>query len=105
MMEHDRFERELHAGLAAERAPETLQRRIAQIPLEHLRPARAASAAPRLFSWLTASWASGFAAAAASLAIGVWLGMAGLAATDTSGTEDDLVALVFSGAPTIGDEQ
>lgn len=115
MTEHDPFERALRAGLAAEPAPESLQRRIAQIPLEHLRPVAATGSGARLlrgpwlaawFSGPKASWATSFAAAAASLAIGIWLGMAGLAATDTSSSEDALVALVFSGTPTtIGDEQ
>jgi hypothetical protein len=110
MTEHDPFERQLRVGLAAERAPDSLRRRIAEIPLEHLRQARAAGAPSRLFGALFArpgvSWATSFAAAAASLALGVWLGMAGLASTDTGGGEDALVALVFSDTPTtIGDVQ
>lgn len=110
MIEHDPFERELRAGLAAERAPDSLHRRIAEIPLEHLRPLRAAGGPTRLFGALFgrpgASWATSIAAAAASLAIGVWLGMSGLAATDVTGNEDALVALVFSDTPTtIGDVQ
>lgn len=110
MTEHDPFERQLRAGLAAERAPDSLQRRIAEIPLEHLRPLRAAGGPSRLFGAFfarpAASWATSFAAAAASLALGVWLGMAGLTATDTTGNEDALVALVFSDTPTtIGDVQ
>lgn len=122
MMEHDRvghdqsghdpLERALRASLAAEPAPQSLQRRIAQIPLEHLRPAGSAAAARQsrgtwlstLFSGATASWGTGFAAAAASLAIGFWLGFAGLAVTDVADAQDELATLVFSGVPTIGDE-
>lgn len=112
MTEHDPFERDLQRTLAPERAPEALQRRIAQIPLEHLRPvgARNSGGMARLlrgswFSMPAASWATSFAAAAASLAIGLWLGFAGLAVTDTGNNDDELATLVFSDAPTtIGDE-
>lgn len=108
MTEHDPFERELRIGLAAPRAPESLHRRIAQIPLEHLRPGRSAGAARGIlgtwFGRAGASWATSFAAAAASLALGIWLGFAGLPAGDNN--SDELVALVFSDTPTIiGDEQ
>lgn len=110
MTEHDPFERELQAGLAPGRAPESLQRRIAQIPLEHLRPARkpAAGGLVRLLrnGWLSpwnASWTTGIAAAAASLAIGFWLGFAGL--TATSSNDDELATLVFSDVPaSLGEE-
>lgn len=108
----DPLERALRASLAAGPAPQSLQRRIAQIPLEHLRPAGGAAAArqsrgPWLSTWFagaTASWGAGFAAAAASLAIGFWLGFAGLAVTDVADTQDELATLVFSGVPAIGDE-
>ena len=111
MTEHDPFERELQAGLAAPRAPESLQRRIAQIPLEHLRPARqpAGGGWLRLLrsAWLSpsnASWTTGIAAAAASLAIGFWLGIAGLTAAGNN-NDDELATLVFSDVPaSIGEE-
>ena len=111
MTEHDPFERELQAGLAARRAPESLRRRIAQIPLEHLRPARRPAGGGLrgllLGGWLSpsnASWATGIAAAAASLAIGFWLGFAGLTAAG-SNNDDELATLVFSEAPaTLGEE-
>ncbi|HNB26803.1 MAG TPA: hypothetical protein PLR41_07600 [Alphaproteobacteria bacterium] len=111
MTEHDPFERELQAGLAAGRAPESLQRRVAQIPLEHLRPARKPAGGGWLGllrgGWLSpsnASWTTGIAAAAASLAIGFWLGFAGL--TVAGGNNDDeLATLMFSDVPaTLGEE-
>ncbi len=108
---HDPFERELQTGLAAGRAPESLQRRIAQIPLEHLRPVRkpAGGGLRGLLrgGWLSssnASWTTGIAAAAASLALGFWLGFAGLTAAGSS-NDDELATLVFSDVPTtLGEE-
>lgn len=112
MTELDPFEQELRAGLAAERAPDSLRRRIARIPLEHPR----AAVTPRgtLARWLgdvwlsaaTRPWATSFAAAAASLVIGLWLGLSGLAVSESGSGEDELVAMIFSDVPTtIGDEQ
>lgn len=105
MTHNDPFERELEAGLAAERAPDSLYRRIAQIPLDHPRAAQAGlwqRLFGRWFSAEAASWASGLAAAAASLAIGLWLGFSGVAADNE--TEDALVAVVYTGLPgSLGD--
>lgn len=111
MTEHDPIERELRTALAAERAPEALQRRIAQIPLEHPRPIVGRSpgigwlqSARSWFSAEAASWATGLAGAAASLVIGLWLGFAGVGVDNGDG-DDDLVALVYSDLPTsLGDE-
>lgn len=101
----DPFERDLQAGLAAEPAPDALYRRIAQIPLEHPRGERT-SLWQRLFGRWSAegtSWATGLAAAAASLVIGVWLGVAGVAANDTD-TQDDFAAMVYNDLPSsLGD--
>jgi hypothetical protein len=106
MTDQDPFERHLQAGLAAEPAPDHLYRRIAQIPLEHPRGART-SLWQRLrerWSAETTSWASGLAAAAASLAIGLWLGIAGVA-SDTTETQDEFAAMVYNDVPAIlGDE-
>lgn len=110
---HDPFERHLQAGLAAEPAPDALHRRIRQIPLEHPRTARAGRLSElwsRLFgqpgfSAEAASWTTGLAAAAASLAIGLWLGFSGLAPADSSDNGDALMALVYTELPIgIGDE-
>lgn len=102
----DPFERHLQAGLAAEAAPDSLHRRVAQIPLEHPRGART-SLWQRLrehWSAETTSWATGLAAAAASLAIGVWLGVAGVASDDTD-TQDVFAAVVYNDLPSsLGDE-
>lgn len=110
MTDQDPFERHLRAGLAAESAPDSLHRRIAQIPLEHPRNAqinRWPSLWQRLFGrWSaeSASWATGLAAAAASLVIGVWLGVAGVA-SDTTDAQDDFAALVYNDLPaSLGDE-
>lgn len=106
MIDDERLEQELRAGLAADRAPDSLHRRIARIPLEHPRPAKAPWRGASWFTLASPPWATSFAAAAASLAIGIWLGFSGLAASDAGGSEDDLVALVFGGVPTtIGDGQ
>lgn len=106
MMDDERLEQELRAGLAADRAPDSLHRRIARIPLEHPRPAGPRWRKAAWFALASPPWATSFAAAAASLAIGIWLGFSGLAASDAGGSEEDLVALVFSGVPTtMGDEQ
>ena len=112
MTEHDPIERELRTALAVERAPVALQRRIAQIPLEH--PRRPVAGRSPGLGWLqfarswfsaeAASWTTGLAGAAASLVIGLWLGFAGVGVDNGDG-DDDLVALVYSDLPTsIGDE-
>jgi hypothetical protein len=102
----DPFERHLQAGLAAESAPDSLHRRIAHIPLEHPRSVRT-NLWQRLFGrWSaeSASWATGLAAAAASLVIGVWLGVAGVA-SDTTDTQDDFATVVYNDLPaSLGDE-
>lgn len=106
MTNHDPFERHLQAGLAVEPAPDALHRRIAQIPLDHPRGART-SLWQRLFGAWSAestSWATGLAAAAASLAIGFWLGFSGLAVTDEP-RDDSLVAMAFGDVSAdLGDE-
>lgn len=104
--EHDPVERHLEAGLAAEPAPDRLYRRIAQIPLDHPRVARVGLWS-RLFgrslSAETASWAGGLAAAAASLAIGLWLGFAGVVA-DSGDNDEPLATIVYSALPiSLGD--
>jgi hypothetical protein len=111
MTERD-FERELERGLSPRRAPEDLQRRIARIPLDHPRGARAARPWLRWFGGDGAPWTAGLAGAFASLAIGFWLGFSGVvdstAIVDTAsaGADEDLVALVFSDQPTtFGDYQ
>lgn len=102
----ENFERHLQAGLAAEPASDQLYRRIAQIPLDHPRAARV-GLWQRLFGQLsaeTASWAGGLAAAAASLAIGFWLGFAGVGPGDEP-ADDSLVAMAFGDVSAdIGDE-
>lgn len=92
----DQFERDLQAGLTVEKAPDHLYRRIAQIPLEHPRGARTGFWQRLRDRWSveTTSWASGVAAAAASLAIGFWLGFSGMAPIDES-DGDSLVAIAF----------
>lgn len=106
MTDHDPFERHLQAGLTAEPAPDSLYRRIAQIPLEHPRGART-SLWQRLFGrWSAerASWATGLAAAAASLVIGVWLGVAGVA-SDPSDNQDEFASVVYNDLlANLGDE-
>lgn len=107
MTGHEPFERDLETALAPERAPDQLYRRVAQIPLDHPRGARA-SLWQRLFgTWFSpeaAPWATGLAAAAASLAIGLWLGAAGVVGDGDSPTDDGLVAVVYSGLPSaLGD--
>jgi dipeptide/tripeptide permease len=107
MTEHDPFERELRAGLAAERAPDGLQRRVAQIPLLHPRGARLTLWQRLAARWSaeTTSWATGFAAAAASLVIGLWLGAAGIATDETSDTQDVFASVVYNDLPTsLGEE-
>jgi hypothetical protein len=103
----DPFERHLQDGLAAESAPDTLYRRVAQIPLEHPRAVRA-GLWQRLFGrWSaeSASWATGLAAAAASLAIGLWLGVAGVASDETTDAQDEFAAVVYNDLPaSLGDE-
>lgn len=106
MTDHDPFERHLRTGLAAEPAPDSLHRRIAQIPLEHPRGARTGVWQRLLERWSaeSASWATGLAAAAASLVIGLWLGVAGVA-SDTTDTQDDFAAVVYNDLPSsLGDE-
>jgi hypothetical protein len=100
-MTHDPFERNLEAGLAHGRAPDELYRRIAQIPLEHPRGARAglwSRLFGRLLSAEGASWTGGLAAAAASLAIGLWLGFAGII-PDDSIEDEGLATVVYSALP------
>ena len=102
----DQFERHLQAGLAAERAPDHLYRRIAQIPLEHPRGARTGFWQRLRDRWSveTTSWASGLAAAAASLVIGLWLGVAGVA-SDPVDTQDEFASVVYNDLPaSLGDE-
>ncbi len=106
MNEHDPFERHLQAGLAAEPAPDALYRRIAQIPLEHPRQARMSFWQRLRDRWSaeTTSWASGLAAAAASLVIGLWLGVAGVA-VDESDNQDVFASVVYNDLPaSLGDE-
>jgi hypothetical protein len=104
--DQDPFERHLQAGLAAEPAPDALYRRIAQIPLEHPRGARM-GLWQRLFgSWSaeSTSWATGLAAATASLVIGLWLGVAGVA-SDESDDQDVFAAVVYNDLPaSLGEE-
>ena len=111
MTENDRFEHELERALGPRSAPEDLQRRIAHIPLEHPRGER--RAAPFWRRWLdgvSAPWAASMTAAAASLAVGFWLGFTGLVETTSSAyadtTDEDMVTLVFPSVPTnMGDVQ
>jgi hypothetical protein len=105
MSNQDPFERDLQAGLAAERAPDRLYRRIAQIPLDHPRGARLSFWRRLQERWSaeTTSWATGLAAAAASLMIGLWLGVAGVA--DDTDTQDEFAAVVYNDLPaSLGDE-
>ena len=102
------FERELERGMSPRRAPEDLQRRIARIPLDHPRVARARRSWLRWFSGDGAPWAAGLAGAFASLAIGFWLGFSGLVdgSTVSVNQDEDVVAVVFPSVPTtIGDYQ
>ncbi len=105
MTDHDPFERHLQAGLTAEPAPDSLYRRIAQIPLEHPRGARTSLWRRLREHWSaeTTSWATGLAAAAASLVIGLWLGAAGVA--DATDAQDEFAAVVYNDVPaSLGDE-
>ena len=110
MTERD-FERELERGLSPRRAPDDLQRRIARIPIDHPREARANRSWLRWFSGDSAPWAAGLAGAFASLAIGFWLGFSGtvdgttIIDTASASADEDAVALVFPSVPTIGDYQ
>ena len=111
MTERDDFERELERGMSPRRAPEDLQRRIARIPLDHPRGARARRSWLRWFSGDSAPWTAGLAGAFASLAIGFWLGSAGWSMYDhrryvSVNSDEDVVAVVFPSVPTtIGDYQ
>ena len=109
MTERDPFERELERFMQPGPAPRDLQRRIADIPRDHpqRRPER-----PARFSWrswlagVSAPWTASVTAALASLAVGFWLGVSGLAEVTDTGNEDELVALVFPSVPTtIGEQQ
>lgn len=111
MTERDAFERELERAMAPRPAPAELQRRVARIPLEKLRTARARRS---WLSWLSgdgAPWTAGLAGAFASLAVGFWLGFSGVVDSTTivdtasASADEDLVALVFPSVPTIGDYQ
>jgi len=106
MNDQDQFERHLQAGLAAEPAPDSLYRRIAQIPLEHPRNARGGFWQRLRERWSAeeTSWATGLAAAAASLVIGVWLGVAGVASDETD-NQDVFASVVYNDLPaSLGDE-
>lgn len=111
MTERDSFERELERAMAPRRAPEDLQRRIARIPLDRPRPARTGRSWLRWFSGDGVTWTAGLAGAIASLAIGFWLGFSGtvdsttIIDTASATADEDVVALVFPGVPTIGDYQ
>ncbi len=102
----EQFERHLQAELAAEPAPDHLYRRIAQIPLDHPRGAQVGFWRRLREHWSaeTTSWATGLAAAAASLMIGLWLGAAGVASDDAD-TQDEFAAVVYNDVPvSLGDE-
>ena len=106
MTERDPFERDLGRMLAARPAPDTLRRQIAGIPDAH--PRRARSAWRSWFgSWFdsaTMPWAAGMTAGFASLAIGIWLGVSGLAPVDDRRPADELTAMAFPGANLMGDD-
>lgn len=109
MTERDPFERELGRFMQPRPAPQDLQRRIADIPLDH--PQRRTDR-PAQFSWrrwlagMGAPWTASVTAALASLAVGFWLGVSGLVEPTDTGDDEELVALVFPSAPTaIGEEQ
>lgn len=109
MTERDPFERDLGRLMRSHPAPESLQRRIADIPRDH--PQRRQQPAQSWRRWLglaAAPWTASVTAALASLAVGFWLGFSGLVGvTDTdTGNDEDLVSLVFPSVPaTIGEEQ
>jgi len=112
MTEHDAFERDLGRSMEPRPAPADLQRRIARIPLEHPRPRgeRRPSSWRRWFNAGSVPWAASMTAAFASLAVGLWLGVSGIADTDTtlaSNNDEELVAAVFPSVPTtmMGEEQ
>lgn len=109
MTERDPFERELTRALAPRSAPAELQRRIARIPLEHMRDERPAPAWRRWLDGVSAPWAASMTAAFGSLAIGFWLGFSGLVETSgaaSTGADEELVSLVFPSLPAnMGDVQ
>lgn len=113
-MEDERFEADLRAALAPEPASLALRQRVlAQATQDNLMPKRARS------GWLAAldprSWRVlelGGAAAAASLAIGIFAGANGLvpdttatAANNTDASAVDLVALAYDSSGIVGDLQ
>jgi hypothetical protein len=49
-------------------------------------------------------WAASMTAGFASLAIGIWLGLSGVAPLDSSGPADELTAMAFPGANLMGDD-
>jgi hypothetical protein len=110
MTERDPFERELGRAMTPRPVPVDLQRRIANIPLDHPRPrgARPGSSWRRWLGAFSMPWTASLAGAAASLAVGFWLGFSGLVETSDAYADGDeeLVSLVFPSVPmTIGDEQ
>lgn len=112
MTERDPFEHDLGRMLAAKPAPGALRRQIAGIPDAH--PRRARSPWRSWFgSWFdsaTMPWAASMVAGFASLAIGIWLGLGGLAPLDNSGqgqsdqAGDELTAMAFPGANLMEDD-
>lgn len=107
MTERDHFERDLERAMAPRPAPTDLRRRIARIPLDHPR-GRANPFWQRWRDALSGPWLASMSAAAASLAVGLWLGFSGLVMNDTASasTDEELVSLVFPSVPsTLGDEQ
>jgi hypothetical protein len=110
--ERDPFERELGRFMQPRPAPQDLQRRIADIPRDHpqRRPERRPGP-PMQFSWrrwlvgASAPWTASVTAAFASLAVGFWLGFSGVVDVIDTGNDEELVALVFPSAPTMGEEQ
>jgi hypothetical protein len=107
MTERDPFERELGRFMQPRPAPQDLQRRIADIPLEHpqRRPDRPAFSWRRWLAGVGAPWTASVTAALASLAVGFWLGFSGLVDVTDTGNDEELVALVFPSTPTMGEEQ
>src|SRR5262245_56719005 len=100
MTERDPFEHDLGRMLAAKPAPDAVRRQIARIPDDH--PQRARSPWRSWFDGATMPGAASMMAGFASLAIGIWLGVSGVAPLDQpgqgNGQADELTAMAFPGA-------
>ena len=108
MMKDEKFEAELRAALAPVSASGNLKRQILLLPLEYPRSSGVQGSIPSKISAMRRPWYGSFVslgslAAAASLALGIFVGIGGLWGQTQTDDEVDLAGLAYDPSTSLGD--